>query len=184
MSLPGHLPNGNTRSREIQHSSGCPQPVPLHNSNRVDHSALLPGTNSEGCFTPHVNCSPPNSTTVHRSTSYAFPPIPHPGEGSPESEGRQRQDNLDRPLLDGPALVPRTPISESRTPSQATQGSSIPPSAQVGNSPRQPRRAQPSRLVSVRQPPSALGASPHTLDLVARAYRPGSQAVYASHWKA
>ena len=35
----------------------------------------------------------------------------------------------------------------------------------------------------MRQSLSALGASNHTLELVAKAHRPGTQSVYASHWK-
>ena len=74
------------------------------------------------------------------------------------------------------------PLGEGLPTHQPSAGPSVSSSAQVRGSARKPRGATPSRLASVRDSLSSLGASPSVLRLVEHAHRPGTQGVYSAHW--
>ena len=99
-------------------------------------------------------------------------------------EGPRREGNLDScsPPVARSSLVPRTDRPLPRPAPKTAHRSKVPASAKVGGPARQPKRVGPSRLVTVRQALSTLGASPITQDMVLHQHRSGTSNVYTSAW--
>ena len=206
VSVPGHLSSCKTCSGSFQRPSGLPQSVSRHSVDRMDFgscsaSASLDGLdNSSGgpvcdeiqSSAPDLCLSGPGPLRVRDRRIFHFlvrPPVvrvsslPGPGQGSQEGQGGSGYSGAGSALLASPAVVPgpSAPVARSPDPTQRRPALSTP--AAIRHPAREPRRPQPSRLASVRDSLSALGASSDTLDLVSRSHRPSTRSAYASHWK-
>ena len=120
--------------------------------------------------------------TLVKSPVLCLPPDSHHRESSQKGKRRKGHPHSSGPSLASPGLVSRASPSLSCSTHQPSAGPSVSSSAQVRGSARQPRGATPSRLASVRDSLSSLGASPSVLRLVEHAHRPGTQGVYSAHW--
>ena len=117
-----------------------------------------------------------------KSPVLCLPLDSHHRESSQKGKRRKGHPHPGGPSLASPGLVSRASPSLSCSPHQPSAGPSVSSSAQVRGSARKPRGAAPSRLASVRDSLSSLGASPSVLHLVEHAHRPGTQGVYSAHW--
>ena len=105
------------------------------------------------------------------------------GQGYPESQKRSGCSDSHLPALASATMVPRpsTAVSRSTVTSLPEQESAC--SAEVRNPSRESLKSQPPRMAAVRGNLHALGASNKVLELVGLAHRPGTNAVYSSHWE-
>ena len=117
-----------------------------------------------------------------RSPLLRLPTDSHHRKGSQKGKRRKGHPHSSGSSLASPGLVSRTAPSLSCSTHQALTGPSISSSAQVRGSARKPRGAASSRLASVRDSLSSLGASSSVLRLVEHAHRPGTQGIYSAHW--
>ena len=114
--------------------------------------------------------------------SYAFPPIPIIGKVLRKARDERATLILVAPHWPAQAWFPELlhlchvpPIRLSLGPRSLLQPRSGVPAWK-------PRGAASSRLASVRDPLSSLGASSSMLPLVEHVHRPGTQGVYSAHW--
>eukprot|EP00745_Piridium_sociabile_P014347 TRINITY_DN2118_c0_g1_i2.p1 TRINITY_DN2118_c0_g1~~TRINITY_DN2118_c0_g1_i2.p1 ORF type:complete len:1001 (-),score=88.55 TRINITY_DN2118_c0_g1_i2:57-3059(-) len=202
---PGDIHSGETCPGQAEHSGRLPQPVTHGATNRMDSGALGAGSGvGDLVQTPNrpvrhniqpsspsvrVSSSGPSRVgsgrvlhTLDGPSGIRLPSIPNHGKGSQKGTRGRPLSYPSRSALAGSTLVPRVAPSIPGPSSETRARSSLSSATEVRDSSRESERSQPSRLASVRNSLSAIGASPAVVDLVQHAHRPGTQGVYSSHW--
>ena len=115
-----------------------------------------------------------------KSPVLCLPLDSHHRESSQKGKRLKGHPHPGGPSLASPGLVSRASPSLSCSTHQPSAGPSVSSSAQVRGSARKPSGAVSSRLASVRDSLSSLGASSSVLHLVEHAHHPGTQGMYTA----
>ena len=176
-------------SGQIKHSGRRPQSttydpaVGMGSSQFGQPGSLLTSTSLPLASAIACHCMCPQFQTQQPGQwTHCLPPYSHHRKSSQKGTRRKGHPHSSGPSLASPGLVSRASPSLSCSAHQPSAGPTVSSSAQVRGSARKPRGAAPSRLASVRDSLSSLGASPSVLRLVDCAHRPGTQGVYSAHW--
>ena len=157
----------------LVHSAGGP----LRNKIQLSSSSLcLPSPRPRGMGGRRSKHSLEESPRLRLS--------PHSSDRKSPQESSRRKGNPDtrRPLLAGASLVSRADVPFPCPTPEASHRSKVPAPAKVGGRSRQPKRIGPTRMATVREALSALGASTNTQEMVLLQHRAGTSNVYTSAW--